>query len=176
MKVLFITSKNEHGCYTRILQNWFQDSEHLIITNLKGNLTLDVNYKVSESQDYCVCFPPSVDPDLPERIKTEVVIDEVKKILQGLSIEKGYQFKKENVYLLIHSGDLFPLGDARRENGKISISAFPADLQSSIKDIVSDDHIFQFRHDKNDITIALLRIRGKDVAELFEMIIKKIAP
>ena len=176
MRMLFITSKNELGCYTRILQNWFQDSEHLIILNHKGNLTLDVNYKVSESQEHCVCIPPCVDIDLPERIKTEIVIDELKKTLDGLALEKGYKFKKEDVYLLIHSGDLFPLGDARRENGRINISAFPANLQRNIKELVSNNHIFQFRHDKNDITIALLRMKGEDVTELFEMITKKIVP
>lgn len=176
MKLLFITSKDESGCYPRIIQNWFQGGRHLIINNLKGNLTLDVVYKVSPEKDCCICIPPSINPDLPESLKTEIVVDELQKVLKELASEEGFMFKKEDVYLLIHSGDLFPLGDARRENGRISISAFPPVLQGGLKSIVLDEHIYQFRHDKNDITIALLRMKGDDVAELFEMITKKIEP
>lgn len=167
MQILIITSKNEKGCYSRIIQNWFQSSDKMYLDY--PNRVLEVVYKVSKSQDYCVCIPPCVDPDLSEGEKTDIVIDEVLKIVEQLRKET-YSFSEKDVYLLLHSGDLFPLGDARRETGLLPLSALETVNRERLKNVVSNENIFQFKHDVNDITLQLLRNQGNEIEELFKQI------
>lgn len=169
MKLLIITSKKEQHCYERIIRNWFQECEIFNIPN-KNGIVDEVKYKFSSSKEHCVCIPTCVDPELPEKEKTEIVIDEVEKILSHFRDNLHINIEPSDLYLLLHSGDLFPLGDARRENGLLRLSAFPFEYTDSLKKIISDGNIFQFRHTRNDVTLALMGMEGGDISLLFNRI------
>lgn len=169
MKILIVTSKNEKGCYKRIISNWFEVHDSFNIKDLGGNIAKEVIYKTSHSNDCCICLPSCIDPDLPEAVKIEIVVDEVAKILVKLE-EKGIKSAPSDVFLLLHSGDLFPNGDARSENGLVRLSTFPTELSNKLANIVSEGNVFQFHHTRNDITYALMGMSGDDISTLFDRI------
>ena len=174
MRTIIFTTKIEEECYQTIKENWFVGSRlHRVrIDNIDIDTSLQSlfnNVWVKEDNEYRICLPQCVNPQLPQKQKADYVLSLV------LGISKYFDIRKDDLYIAFHSGDLFSLGDSRRKTGHVPITEIPCSPQilNEFRNYVLEENVFQFRHDCNRIANFLLDKEG-DIVKLGEAMINFI--
>ena len=121
MKTIIITTKESGDCYQRICDNWFEGCSFLTIHTDTSIVSpeLQPEYNtvcIKEQGGYRVCLPSCINPNLLQEKKVNYILSLICTLLKELKTSKN------DVYLVIHSGDLFDLKDARRITGNVRIS------------------------------------------------------
>lgn len=160
------------NCYNRIRENWFENCKSYKVQTDASLTRPDLQSKknilrVVEVDDFRVCLPSCVNPDLGLDDRIEYVLSLVS------TIAKLFDVPKDELFLLFHSGDLFDTQDAMRKTGPLlynRIYATPNRLKQ-LENIVEEEHLYQFRHDSS-ISDLLLYSKDKDVSFLCHSIIE----
>lgn len=163
MKTIIITTKDSGNCYQKIRDNWFEDCSYMTIhtdTNIVGP-ELQPEYNticIKEKDGYRVCLPSCIKPIISQDKKVNYILSLMCLLIKELKASKS------DVYLVIHSGDLFDLKDARRITGNVQFSWLNCntDILIQLQGMVDEKHIYQFRHDCNDISDLLLDPEEED--------------
>lgn len=165
MKTIIFTTKDSEDCYQTIKENWFSNSTFIKVrTNseiIDTSLQSEYNHvSIIENHDYRICLPECVNPQLKQKDKVEYIFSLICSLIKVLKTSKD-----DTIYLVIHSGDLFELKDARRETGHVCYSWLncSASILSELQEMVEEKHIYQFRHDSNDISDLLLYPEKEDL-------------
>lgn len=172
MKTIFITTKDAEDCYDIIVDNWFTNciDKKMIRTSISIDLSKQASFntvkiKRGYSGSFQAILPQSVNPSLDN--KADYVFD------LACLIAKELKIPQNEYYLLIHAGDLFPLGDVNRTEGHISINELPCsnDIKTRLAEVVDEKHIYRFRHNENIIKELLIDTSEEDISELVSPII-----
>ncbi len=175
LKTLIITTKQADECYSRIRASWLTNSKGYRVPIADAQLARpDLQFpintvRVAENDDYRVVLPTCVNPDSPLDDRIEYVLSLI------CAISKQFQISRDDLYVMIHSGDLFDTHDANRTTGPLyfdDIYATPRRIEI-LKHIVKEDNLYQFRHDSR-ISDFLLSSNNGNISTLCESIINKI--
>ena len=171
MKTIIITTKEAEECYQTISDNWFDNCTRFTVrvnsVKMDPRLQSEFNIvRVKESEDYRLCLPQCVNPLLPQEQKRDYVLS------LACAIAKYFNVEKSELYLMFHSGDLFSLDDSRRRTGLLSVSDISCspEVLSVFNMYTQGGHVYQFRHDENDVSELLLENDG-DIAEIGQKMI-----
>lgn len=172
MKTIIITTKMSENCYNRIRENWFENCKSYKVKTdaslARYDLQSNINIlRVIETEDFRVCLPTCVNPELGLDDRIEYVLSLV------CTIAKYFDVPKDELFILFHSGDLFDIQDAMRKTGPLlfnRIYATPNRLKQ-LGNIVEEEHLYQFRHDSS-ISNLLLYSEDKDASYLCQTIIE----
>ncbi|MBO4531856.1 MAG: hypothetical protein J5767_14595 [Paludibacteraceae bacterium] len=149
MELIIISTKQEH--YHGLVQRCCCTNQ-FEVEDREEDL---VPIKYIQSGDYSLCILP-VTRGTTCSEKASYSLDLVKKTIEYFFKE---QVTKEQIYLFLHSGDFFVLGDDHRDDGVLKLEWLegiePAELLTYLKENVTDTHICQFRH---TITESVWRI------------------
>lgn len=175
MKTIIITTKKDDNCYERIRTTWFKNivPKSICISPNVANTAMLPEYcivYIKKSGDYRVCLPECLNPHLPQKQRVEYLLSLICSIIYELSIQK------KDVYLVLHSGDLFDMQDARRRTGSLPFNWLncTSDLLNRFCLLVEEKHMYQFRHDDNDVSDLLLYSTDEEISSLCQSIIKII--
>lgn len=172
MKTIIVTTKMSDNCYNRIRETWFKNCKSCQVQTDASLARPDLQSKknilrVIEAEDFRVCLPTCVNPELGLDDRIEYVLSLV------CTIAKYFEVPKDELFILFHSGDLFDRQDAMRKTGPLlfnRIYATPNRLKQ-LENIVEEEHLYQFRHDSR-ISDLLLYSKDKDVSSLCQSIIE----
>lgn len=174
MKTLIITSRDRDNCYNRIREKWFSKGNIIRVTTnariVRSDLqSLQNNVRFITTEDYRLCLPSCVNPELSVDDRTEYALALV------CAISVHFEVPKDELYVLFHAGDLFNIGDQNRITGALyfdNIYGTP-ERMDDFESIVEENHLFRFRHD-SDISDMLLFSNDKSVSTLCAALIHRI--
>lgn len=166
MKTIVITTKNPNVEYKKIVQNWFdqnycdQNKESIEEVEVESTIDIDTssyqssynNLIVRQDTNFRIVLPEAVNPNQKQQQKAEYVLDLL------CIIADMFYVNKEDLYLFVHSRDLFNLEDSRSGYGIVyndSLSCSTSMLRR-IEQRIEDGHIFQFHHDDNNVKHLLV--------------------
>lgn len=175
MKTFIITTKEDNDCYTRICENWFEDSSlipiHTDSSVISTSLQPEYNYvRVKKDENFRLCLPSCLNPHIPQDKKVDYVLSLICEIVKKLNVPKS------ELYLVIHAGDLFDQKDGRRITGHVRFNWIHCtpDILTAFQETVEEAHFYQFRHNGNDVSDLLLEPEIEDIPSLCESLIEII--
>lgn len=167
MKTFVITTKNPKVEYEKIVNNWFNPSLATQKERIEIESTIEIdplsdqsvynNLEFRQDGDYQFFLPEVVDPNLSSRHRSEYVLDLL------CVISDAFNIKKEDLYLIAHSRDLFSLEDARSGYGLVFNKSLNCsnEMRLRVSQSIEDGHIFQFHHNSNEVANLLLYLSPK---------------
>lgn len=172
MKTFIITTKESEDCYKRISENWFEDSNlvsiHTDSSVVSSALQPEYNtVRVKIDDDYRLCLPSCLNPHMPQDKKVDYVLSLITEIV------KMFDVPKNELYLVIHAGDLFDRKDGRRITGHVRFNWIHCSpkIFVAFQEVVDEEHFYQFRHNGNDVSDLLLEPEIEDIPSLCESLI-----
>lgn len=175
MKTIIITTKESGNCYKIIRDNWFENCSFLTIhtdTSIVGpELQPEYNTVCIKEQDgYRVCLPTCLNPNMPQDKKVDYVLSLICEIIEKLNVAK------DDVYLVIHAGDLFDQKNSKRITDHVCFDWIQCstDIYAKTKQLVEEGHIYQFRHNGNDVSDLLLYPEEEEIKSFCDSLIEII--
>lgn len=160
MKLIVITTKKE--CYDGLVERCCPSYDYFVLKDNTGS-EVNVYYNKFEEEDSILCILPTVDENQSNVYKANYSLDLVVKTIHFI---KTKEVEKNDIFLLLHSGDFFVNGDDHRIDSILNLNwldhIVDSVLLSAILELVEPSHIYQFRHKATEYIWKKLSIPSND--------------